>query len=112
MNERSDNNHSTPRPPVGAEPVAGARAVSLQDRVRSLRLPANQARAAAPASRLPWVFCLLLAGASAYLGYRAYVAEPQADAEKPTGVQPAVSEPSAAFEKPSGKVALVAGGYV
>src|SRR5436309_14482 len=50
---------------------------TLTDRVRSLRMPAeNQARRSR-GSWLPWVLCLLLAGAVGYVGYLYYTAQAQ-----------------------------------
>ncbi|HXG08915.1 MAG TPA: efflux RND transporter periplasmic adaptor subunit [Gemmataceae bacterium] len=112
MSERFDNNHPVSSPPVGTQTEPSGRTVSLKERVRSLRLPEHQTRTAPSSAWLPWALCVLLAGASAFLGYRAYFAAPVAEAEKPAGPQLTVAEPTSPLTKPSGRVALVAGGYI
>ncbi len=65
--EHTDNNHGT-----SATPQAGpgaTRPLSLNDRVRSLRLPEQPKRRQHKSAWLPWTLCLLLAATSGGLAY-------------------------------------------
>jgi HlyD family secretion protein len=92
-----------------AHPADGNGAGSLADRVRSLRLGGTQAGPRPRASRLPWLLCLVLLAACAYMGYRLKSEQP------PPAEQTAAPEASTANDPPPAsvsRVALEAGGYI
>src|SRR5262245_41932800 len=112
MSERLDNLHSVSAP-VGYQADGEGRATLLKDRVRSLRLSENKSRQRSSGSWLPWLLCLLLAGACSYLAYAAYFAPaPVQPEEEPQGPAMTVQPSKSLVEKPAGRVALVAGGYI
>jgi multidrug efflux pump subunit AcrA (membrane-fusion protein) len=85
--------------------------ITLSDRVRSLRLPDQAARPPAP-SRLPWLLCLALAGACAYLGYRQSTA-PQPSPEDGTPGPTASASPGDAGEAPpADSRGMTSGGFI
>jgi multidrug resistance efflux pump len=96
----------------GVELERRPEALSLSDRVRSLRLP--EAPAGRPSRAwLPWTLCLVLAVTAAYLGYRAYtVSEPESPraAEANPSASAAPSGPLAAAS--SGEVVHESKGYI
>ena len=104
-----DGNHHDEDPP----------ALSLSDRVRSLKLnnaKAEQSRGGA--SWLPWLLVLLLAGGCGYLGYVVYFGpeSPSESSSKASSSSPSPSNgdgnsTSGPAPKP-GSVALDAGGYI
>jgi HlyD family secretion protein len=55
---------------------------TLSDRVRSLRMPDRQPVQRSRGSWLPWILCLILAGAGSYLGYLYYAAHEQLQNDK------------------------------
>jgi HlyD family secretion protein len=114
VNEHTGNDHAARAAVVtGPAPVAS----SLADRVRSLRLPQQQAKRGGGRSWLPWTLVLLLTASTAGLGYM-NVTRPESDAGKqptegvaaPTGGGPGTG--SGAGVASSGDVALVRKGYV
>jgi len=107
--------------------AAAERQTALGERVRSLRLPAEVRSHRAGTSVVPWLLCLLLAGATGGLGYLVYrERQGNADAERspaaapqPGAVaadskvsQPPNASPSAAAAAESNAIALEAKGYV
>jgi multidrug resistance efflux pump len=111
MSERLDNDHPISAP-VGYQTDGTSSAVSLKERVRSLRLPDSKTRRYPSGSWLPWLICLVLAGACGYLAYNAYFAPAPVEPEQPQISVPAESQPMTPTEKPAGRAALVAGGYI
>jgi HlyD family secretion protein len=109
------NERSTPNPHVvGIEP--GAADEQLRDRVRSLRLPRQDAAGSSTGRWFPWLLCLALAASTAALGYLHFVepkpAPPELNASlppipatKPTSGSPAPVASSDGF-------ALEAKGYI
>jgi multidrug resistance efflux pump len=90
---------------------ATAKPLSLTDRVRSLRLPADLERGKArSSSRLPWLLCVAFAGLSGYQFYRSSATETSAP-ETTVSVRPALSTESKP-NPPKSRIALEAGGYV
>jgi multidrug resistance efflux pump len=96
----------------------GNGALSLSDRVRSLRLQEPAAgRGAARGRPLPWVLCGVLLLTSVAFGYRAYrmpAAGPTSDAEvsKPAGTDTPAAPGGSAPVANGGDVVLPAKGYV
>jgi multidrug resistance efflux pump len=109
MSEHADN-HATP-PIVRADPPARSEPSSLSDRVRSLRLPDQSLAERRRSSWLPWLVCLMLAGATAALGYREWM-RTTAESEKSAGTDDTSSgaRPSAAAVV--GDVVLLSKGYL
>lgn len=80
---------------------------TLADRVRSLKLASAALDRERSSTRwLPWVLCAILAGVSAYLGYRVAVADSAAGQKRPGG------EDADLLDHAPGGVALEAGGYI
>jgi multidrug resistance efflux pump len=79
MNERLDN-HPTGHDADGSAPQPAIG--TLSDRVRSLRMPASQPARRSGGSWLPWILCLVLAGAAGYAGYLYYTVHEQLQADK------------------------------
>lgn len=109
-----------------AKPVAAAdRQTALGERVRSLRLPAEVRSHHSGTSVVPWLLCLLLAGATGGLGYLVYRERqgnasddsPTANSPQPgavaadSKVSPPNAPPAAAATE-SNAIALEAKGYV
>jgi multidrug resistance efflux pump len=85
--------------------------VSLQDRVRSLRLPDRQSGGGS--SWLPWALCAVLGLTTAYFGYVIAAAPaPAKEAEKSAADKLLDDAPHAVREGPRGDVALEAKGYI
>ena len=103
-----DNNHAPAARSDG--PHDGRPALS--DRVRSLRLPDQAARPPAP-SRLPWLLCLVLAGTTGYLGYRAATApQPSADDTPAPTVADNTASPGGTAAPASDSRGMTSGGFI
>lgn len=108
MNERFEN-HTAPTV-AAADRERRSEALTLSDRVRSLRLPDQPARSSSGGGWFPWLLCLVLAGLSGYLGYRLSAAEDQSRADD--SLANLTVGQSNAVEVSRGRLALSAGGYV
>jgi len=114
-------------PIADAKPAAAAdRQTALGERVRSLRLPAEVRSHRSGTSVVPWLLCLLLAGATGGLGYLYYqerkgnagddglpasAPQPGTEAEESKVSQPPNAPPAASATE-SNSIALEAKGYV
>ena len=104
MDNLTGNNYPTPEPRSGAGPAAPP---SLSDRVRSLRLPDRVDVPRSGGGWLPWLLCLLLAGALGAFGVqylRARARDAQAEASRKLAPAPP--------EEGADAVVLEAKGYV
>jgi multidrug efflux pump subunit AcrA (membrane-fusion protein) len=96
---------SAPRPTIG----------TLSDRVRSLRMPQVQQAPKSGGSWLPWVLCLCLAGAGAYLGFLYYDVQRELQSEKEAAETSKDAKKTAAAKQRElgpGEVVLENKGYI
>src|SRR3989339_1508097 len=100
------------RPTIDAEQEVRA---PLSERVRSLRLPEEPSGRSPSTGLLPWGLCVLLAIATALLGYKAFRPSPetsQGPAEQSGSMAPA-GQDSGAVTPPTGEeIALESKGYI
>lgn len=91
----------------------GNGAASLQERVRSLRLPAAGDEGPRRGSLMPWALCFIFMFTTAAFGYRAYRIAPAGDAQSSESSSTPDTRPAApASVATSGDVVLRAKGYV
>lgn len=96
-------------------PTPSPSSTSLQDRVRSLRLP-DQPAGGGGSGKLPWALCFLLTLVCLYLGYAAYgpeaVTTDEADSPDSAAVATAPSSEASQASASAGAVVLESKGYV